>query len=810
MKLRPIFLLFSLILSFLSSLAFPQSGNSMPGINQAAMYDKLYLHTDRDYYFQGDTIWFKAYYLDGQTHQLLPGVCNIFTELLDQKGVQVHYQAHFVDGGTAWGRITLPDTLEPGPYLLRAYSDYQVSIGEDLFFYKKLNISEIRSSEKKDSPTELSVEDSGIDLAFLPEGGILLENSINVAGIKVMDEKGKSLLVHGKIVDGKDLEITSFTTGYKGMDTVHFRPLKGEKYRIVLEEHPDFQYEITGARSRGIKIEFAGKVEDELLFQVTTNSESLLNKNNLFAIMHRGQVIFQKEYTQSSATFPIRISPDALPAGINRFILLDASLVPLSERLYFSKNLAMNQIRIESDQERYSTRSPVKLSLSDDEEMGGMAWSELSMSVVNLFAVDEYGKDTDILSWLLINSELKGPVESPSDFFLDDPEFSSSAKLELLMLTQGWRSYLWNTMTGEIPSIDFPYPMGLSLNGRVKRVAGNKGIPDGLVVCNIFSEEGYFSEQTTTDMNGRFSFRDLYFTDTVNLFIQGFNQKGGLYTRVDLDPVLLPQPAASERFLPVPESGSAFPEKLYEQNYYNDLALRNYAMESGSILLDEVTMVGKRKLPDDGHPRMYGKPTTSFKITEKDLMYQNVFQYLEGRVTGLNAPPGSFSSGPAQLLMLDGQVINDKTILESIPMSDVDVIDVIKHYDVAGTAMFGTRGGGKAVISVFTKNGAERFVSTYTQGTLALRIAGFASCQEFYSPKYTAESIHSERPDRRITLYWNPDIKTDEGQAEVSFFTSDEVSRYRVVVEGITNAGEICLGSSLIEVTSRNPLLLGE
>ena len=138
MKLHPIALLYSLILSFLASLAFAQTGNSMPGISQSAMYDKLYLHTDRDYYFQGDTIWFKAYYVDGQTHQLFPGVCNIYTELLDQQGVQVHHQAHFVDGGTVWGRITLPDTLKPGPCLLRAYSDYQASIGEDLFFYKKL------------------------------------------------------------------------------------------------------------------------------------------------------------------------------------------------------------------------------------------------------------------------------------------------------------------------------------------------------------------------------------------------------------------------------------------------------------------------------------------------------------------------------------------------------------------------------------------------------------------------------------------------------------------------------------------------
>jgi hypothetical protein len=177
-------------------------------------------------------------------------------------------------------------------------------------------------------------------------------------------------------------------------------------------------------------------------------------------------------------------------------------------------------------------------------------------------------------------------------------------------------------------------------------------------------------------------------------------------------------------------------------------------------------------------------------------------------VAGMNAPPISFEGGSAQLLLLDGQP-TERDVLESIPMSNVDVIDIIKHYDVTSIGLFGTRGAG-GVISVFTKKGGEGFVSTYTQGTITQRIVGFATYQEFYSPRYIPGNIHSEQPDRRITLYWNPDIRTDEGHAEISFFTSDEVSRYRVVVEGITNTGEICLGSSLIEVTSRNALLIGE
>jgi len=96
----------------------------------------------------------------------------------------------------------------------------------------------------------------------------------------------------------------------------------------------------------------------------------------------------------------------------------------------------------------------------------------------------------------------------------------------------------------------------------------------------------------------------------------------------------------------------------------------------------------------------------------------------------------------------------------------------------------------------------------YVQGTLSERILGFSTYREFYTPVYTPENIDSEKPDRRITLYWNPDITTREGQAEVSFFTSDDFSRYKVIVEGITNTGEVCLGNSEILVASEHAVLL--
>ena len=71
----------------------------------------------------------------------------------------------------------------------------------------------------------------------------------------------------------------------------------------------------------------------------------------------------------------------------------------------------------------------------------------------------------------------------------------------------------------------------------------------------------------------------------------------------------------------------------------------------------------------------------------------------------------------------------------------------------------------------------------------------------FYSPKYdTPESKRSKAKDNRITLYWNPAVKLDEnGEATISFYTSDSDSQYRIEVEGRSAARQYHYAEKIIE-----------
>ncbi|WP_342990824.1 MULTISPECIES: hypothetical protein [Bacteroides] len=90
---------------------------------------------------------------------------------------------------------------------------------------------------------------------------------------------------------------------------------------------------------------------------------------------------------------------------------------------------------------------------------------------------------------------------------------------------------------------------------------------------------------------------------------------------------------------------------------------------------------------------------------------------------------------------------------------------------------------------------SSMYISPWRYGKTQLTIypLGYQLPVEFYSPQYsTIQEKESSIPDLRTTLFWNPDIKTDtNGQATFTFYTSDNSGKLSIIVEGITDKGEM-------------------
>ena len=94
------------------------------------LLEKAYVHTDRPYYYPGDTIWFKAYlrYANLNYSDSLGNV--LYTELLNPEGTVVGSSVLKITHGVSWGDIVIASNLEPADYYLRVYTNWMRNFDE--------------------------------------------------------------------------------------------------------------------------------------------------------------------------------------------------------------------------------------------------------------------------------------------------------------------------------------------------------------------------------------------------------------------------------------------------------------------------------------------------------------------------------------------------------------------------------------------------------------------------------------------------------------------------------------------------------
>ena len=94
---------------------------------------------------------------------------------------------------------------------------------------------------------------------------------------------------------------------------------------------------------------------------------------------------------------------------------------------------------------------------------------------------------------------------------------------------------------------------------------------------------------------------------------------------------------------------------------------------------------------------------------------------------------------------------------------------------------------------VLTSRTGNLRVPTSSLGDMTF-LLGFNRYKSFYTPRYaTDEARQSSIEDNRTTIYWQPQLRTDDnGKAYVRFYTADRPSYYTVVIEGVTDKGVPC------------------
>jgi hypothetical protein len=124
--------------------------------NAANLQEKVYLHLDRPYYYQGDQLFFKGYvnYTNPDYKKELSRV--LYVEVISKDRDVVIQKKFKIDNGQIIGDIFLPDTLSQKEYYLRAYTNWNRNYGPDSYFVKALPVISAFDRVTATSTQELS------------------------------------------------------------------------------------------------------------------------------------------------------------------------------------------------------------------------------------------------------------------------------------------------------------------------------------------------------------------------------------------------------------------------------------------------------------------------------------------------------------------------------------------------------------------------------------------------------------------------------------------------------------------------------
>jgi len=803
-------------LIILSHFAHTQSIDDYFENNRTVPFQKIYVTTDREFYFYHDTIWFSAFVVDGETHIPISESCNFYIDLIDESGKIIKNEMFPLDSGRCAGWLALTgNDIVNGKYLFRALTDYTKNFGNDAYFSKPLQISNNKSLNNKSTNKEISKKDN-LTINFFPEGGFLLASKINKVAFKAINQKNRPINISGELIDEKGNSVTTFSSIYNGMGSFFFIPEKNKNYSVIIDQYPLLSVQLPEIKNNGAKLMMSKISNNTVLLNIVAD-KTKQKETFYIAVLHRGKQLFHLEISKYERLKGIRIPLLHFNEGINRLVLLNKFFQPISERLIFVDKEEVIKINIELNKKEFSTRERVEIFLESDKHFDE---NYLSMVVINENALPSKGISQNLKSYLLIDSELKGFVYSAADFFGDD-DVSSEIKLDLLMLTQGWRNYTWNTLEKDLRNIKIKPKYGIDIAGYIKHK--KKFLSNSEVTLSLSANEQNYLYETKTNLLGHFNFANISFFDSAVFILQCDGYKNGWNTDIFLDKTWFELPIVSAIEREKMNRFSEMPLLYYRLQYKNESNLRGFIPDPDSKVLEEINVIGKKPDNDD-HFRMYSNPNYSFQIMEEDYVYSNIFQYLAARIPGVrvrglnlsirqaphlvSAEYQGFSRGDegdmhynkdAPLYLIDGMIVDHK-VVASLSVEDIDKVEMLTGA-IAG--IFGGMGE-KGVISILTKRDfTHYFGPDKVPGTINCSIKGFEKYREFYSPIYTHKNRNSEIPDYRVTLYWNPEIRQKCGTAKVSFFTCDNISRYKVFVEGITQDGRICLGETDFEVNAR-------
>lgn len=722
-------------------------------------HDFVYLLPSKEISETGEDLWFKAYLINSQTLAPSDRSHTLYLQLRTASDSVVWSEKYPLVSGRSNGHIYIGTEWPQGEYFMEGYTKTSFSSDSSQAILPRRirvvdrvsqmdNIS--KQAIKNDANQKLS---SKYRFDLFPEGGHLIYGINSVVAFKATYGNGLPEDVSGIVLeDGK--KISTIKTLHDGMGCFSLTPKLGKEYKVFLDNGRTIPF--PSIEREGISLRVSKNNAKGISLLVSSSEDAPQNilitakQNGMLCCTAEGIVKGKRVIKIPTEYFTLQ--------GIVEITLFDALKRPVAERLVYVNPEKKLSITATTDQKQYNSRDTGKVCLQVTDASGNPIKAELAVSVFDKAYLYQPGHE-NILSHCFLSEQIRGNIFNPAYYF-DEQNEDRLQSLDLLMLTQGWRNYVWDSE---------PMPTRPLLADGVSGMQVTKrNINSKTQIIKTSSANGD-SRFVFTDSLGRFEIDPQLMEE----------MPGHIYLKPMLTNKYKAKISVENPFDTINVYRLARPHYLTQNQFLesNEDEL-TISSDDDAVLLKEVVVKAKHKsvrrdkmmgyLDSLANADSRGPEWVCVHVNEKDNTEK--LRILNDYISDFTVHPGSnhCDGGKEEI---------------PIPGETYWVIKAEPYIDGNGRERWSWT---RMMQIVYPKR-------TFTDEQLLkmygiVKTQGYYPKREFYQPD--SFDLQSSSPDPRNLLQWQPEVITDSnGIVEIPLATSDLNKEFIGLVEAIDGTG---------------------
>jgi len=632
------------------------------------------------------------------------------------------------------------------------------------------------------------------DLQFFPEGGELYVGLPSQVAIKAVQPNGLGIDYTGNVTDNDGNQVTAVSSSHLGMGSFYLNPEPSKTYKanITFKDGSKQVFPIPAAKASGLNLQVTNTLADVINVKIVAN-ESYFQANKgkpLFLVAQHNNVVYYAAQTmlQNQVT-SAKIPKDKFPSGIVQLTLFSSAGEPVSERLAFILHKDALNLKISTDLASYKPRQKVKMTVTAQDSTKKIA-GDFSVTVIDEQKVPfNDDSETTILSSLLLTSDLQGYIEKPNYYF-NKPNDKKLADLDILLLTQGYRRFVYkDILANKYNPISFYPEQGMDITGTLR---DRTGMPVKKGALRLTVTNKPISQEILTSPSGLFAFKNLNIPDSSEVVISAkYNtNSSNMMIMLDQSPGAaivrnMKRPDEVQNIDSILNNYLANSKRQYRfLNNLKEVVIKGAAVKKVThndySALSTLSMVADHQIDGERLGNCRDLINCLKTMATGLTFYENNFYITRDYNAGKRVPVGIFMAGtPVDLFSINGANVSE---IESIEIFLRDEIGTVSR-------TYGTNG----VISINMKKVEKTKMSIADlkkmlpeSNMLKFNPKGFSKERTFYAPKYLPGKTYNAL-DLRSTIFWNPKVVTDAttGVSSFEFYNADGKGTYKAIVEGL-------------------------